>query len=485
MESSSDSGHELAMTDMKRKLILSDAAIEAFLEGCLPAFCGDSSEIRSIFKRTPTLFSGDIEFGLAFVTTNIVGSIHVQEDGAFHAGVSVEASAEGIEADGTAMIDNSEHKKIIGRGIIGVHVYFFHLVKTKKNPFIRIKDQFPIRKSHDEQLQHLLGTMASKIRRKITDSKPPTSRGLVLAEGYESSGDYRRDITTLEELADEEAEFQGDESTEVGQMAALRVIGENNDEEKESSGDVEGTFTRSNNVLYKSSLKDLVRIYEAINDNGTITIQGKVVDAIKPVIQGEISDSLPIMYKEELSGTPFRGDVPGWVLRAERHGKLLMLWGVSGLHGNSGIVSAYDQNDWHVRESIEYVEKADKKLIEDLKLKGFFQLHPDEADPKEVDPLQVKNGSIVLMGRHVLALKYFNAPDEAEGETVGDLCQGLPAGSALDSTAKPSDTSETVSVLETSYAAGIPPAVSNTGTDQTPPRKKSKNDDAGGMASKS
>jgi hypothetical protein len=84
VESSSDSGHELAMTDMKRKLILSDAAIEAFLEGCLPAFCGDSSEIRSIFKQTPTLFSGDIEFGLAFVTTNIVGSIHVQEDGAFH-----------------------------------------------------------------------------------------------------------------------------------------------------------------------------------------------------------------------------------------------------------------------------------------------------------------------------------------------------------------------------------------------------------------
>lgn len=60
--------------------------------------------------------------------------------------------------------------------------------------------------------------------------------------------------------------------------------------------------------------------------------------------------------------------------RAESDGKSIMLWAVSGLKGISGVVSSYDQNDRHVRESIEYVE-ADQKLIEDLKLEGFFQLH--------------------------------------------------------------------------------------------------------------
>jgi hypothetical protein len=243
---------------------------------------------------------------------------------------------------------------------------------------------------------------------------PPTSRVLLMVDGYETSGDYRQDIANLQELADEEAAFRPDESSEAEQIASLRVVGENNNDQIQSSAVIGSHVARGNNVLYTSSFEDLMRVYKAINDNGTVNIQGKVVDAIKPVMQGEISGSLPIIYKEELSGTPFCGSVPGWVLRAEPDGKLLMLYGVSGLDGNSGIVSAYDQNDWHVRESIEYVEKTDEKLIEDLKLEGFFQLHPDEADPDEVDPSQVKNGSIVMMGRHVLALKYFNGLDEDE-----------------------------------------------------------------------
>ena len=472
VNSSSDSGHVMAMTGMEWKSLPPTDTTTDFLEDCLLAFCESSAEIRSTFSRKPTRFSGNIEYGLAFVTTSIVGTVHVQEDGAFHAGASLHAGAEGLEADGTAMIGGSEQKKFIGKGIIGVHTYFFHLVKTIKKPTIRIKDQFPIMKSHDEQLQYLLGTMASKIRRKVTGPKPPTSRGLLMMDGYETSGDYRRGIANLEELADEEAAFRRDEVSEAKQMASLRIVGESNDDQKQSSGDIGDRYTRSNNVLYTSSFEDLMRIYEAIKDNGTINIQGKVVDAIKPVLQGEISDSLPIIYEEELSGAPPCGSVPGWVLRADPHGKLLMLWGVSGLNGNSGIVSAYDENDWHVRESIEYVEKADAKLIEDLKLEGFFQLHPDEADPEEVDPSQVKNGSVMMMGRHVLALKYFNAHDEAEDEDVSNLHQASLASGVLHS-------ASTSTVPETSSRAGILPVVTNAGTDQTPPRKKLKSEEAG------
>jgi len=346
---------------------------------------------------------------------HVVGSIHVQEASAFRAGVALEASAEGVGADGTATTDASETKSLIGRGVVGIRIYFFHLVKTKNNPTIRMKQHFPVRESHDKKLQYLFGSMATKIRRKIIDSKPPISRALVMAESYESSGDFQQDIATLEELADEEADaFQRrDEPMAVEYIASLRIVGETNADGKLSSGSWEGKFARSNNALYWSSLEDLKRIYKAIKDHGTVSIKGKVADTIKPVIQGQILDSLPIMYKEDLSGTCPRGGVPSWVLRADQDGNLLTLWGVSGLDLNSGIVSAYDQNQWHVRESIEYVKKEDKKLIEDLKLEGFFQLHPDEVDPEEVDPLQVKNGSVVMMGRHFLGLKRFDAPDEA------------------------------------------------------------------------
>lgn len=58
----------------------------------------------------------------------------------------------------------------------------------------------------------------------------------------------------------------------------------------------------------------------------------------------------------------------------------------------------------------------------------------------------MKNGSVVTMRRHVLALKYLYAADKAEGEDVGDFSQGLMVGSALDSAARPSDISEAASV---------------------------------------
>lgn len=56
VESSSDSGHVVAMTDMERESIPSNDKTKVFFEDCLSAFCEDSAEIKSIFKRTPTAF---------------------------------------------------------------------------------------------------------------------------------------------------------------------------------------------------------------------------------------------------------------------------------------------------------------------------------------------------------------------------------------------------------------------------------------------
>lgn len=140
---------------------------------------------------------------------------------------------------------------------------------------------------------------------------------------------------------------------------------------------------------------------------------------------------------------------------------------------HSGIVSAFDYQDWHVREAIEYVKKDNKELIEQLECEGFFRLYPNEADPAEVNIAAVEDGSIIVMGRQVLALKHFAGPDE--DEETDETSQGLSAGIVLDSKAKLSSMSEGPAAAKTSNAAaGIPPMVTNAATEQSPPRKKPK-----------
>jgi hypothetical protein len=93
---------------------------------------------------------------------------------------------------------------------------------------------------------------------------------------------------------------------------------------------------------------------------------------------------------------------------------MFMLWAVYGVEGdgsmNSGIVSAYDETHWHVRECVEYIDREDTDLINELKGQGFLEMDPSEADPEKV--ALVENGSIVMMGLHLLALKSFKHNEE-------------------------------------------------------------------------
>ena len=58
-----------------------------------------------------------------------------------------------------------------------------------------------------------------------------------------------------------------------------------------------------------------VRFHNLVKDSGTTTIGDEVIDTIKPVIWHKLVDSLPIVYKKELSGDPPSGsEIPGWVL---------------------------------------------------------------------------------------------------------------------------------------------------------------------------
>jgi hypothetical protein len=74
---------------------------------------------------------------------------------------------------------------------------------------------------------------------------------------------------------------------------------------------------------------------------------------------------------------------------------------------------------------------------------------------------QGKSGGLVVMGRHVLALKLFGL-DDAEGEDVRNLDQGSSTSGSAAIAAPFSTTSST---------AGIPPVATNT---EAPPRRKPK-----------
>ena len=476
-EATTDSGFQLNMSNMKMNSIPPMNPIKTFLEDCVLPFAEECNEIQHAFSRSPTMLSGDIEYGVAFVTTTVTGKTYAAERDAFHAGAELKLSDKGdiIEATSNVAIDGSKQVYSIGSGVVGVLVHFILLVKTKHNPTVRIKDSFPVRKSHDKNLQYVLGSMATKIRRKIVGPRRAPVQGLAMAEGYDSTGNYRQDITTLAGLADDQAYAAMDMEVEQTHTASLRIIGESDARGQDPSGEFGDLFARSNNVLYHSTIEDLEAICESIHNHGTVAIGGHIVDGIKPVIKVNFEESLPVVYDRKLSGALDSGCVPGWVLRAERGGKLIMLWKVSGVEQSSGIVTAY-QNDWHVRESREYLDAGNTAQIDKLESEGFFQLDPAEADPKEVEIAQLESGSLVMMGRQLLALKQF------KGDEVNDIAQESLTTSAPGSSAAasfPTESSETPdasTVLTSSFGQSILPVVTNARTEQTPPGKKSKNE---------
>lgn len=488
----SQAGYTMHLTELKAKKIeLRISTSIALLMACVLPFCEDSGAIMEVFdRREPTRFSGSIDYGLAFVTTCITGKVHIQEGTASRTVASTNASAEGVEASAMAAVESSEEGEQLGGGVVGVAVYFFHLYKSKNSmndahQGIRIRDHFGIQSADDTRLKDLLGSWAGRIRRKYIGPRKPPSIGLALAEDYHMGVSFSGDIDSLIQLADE----QGLESTQSlgdapeGEAAAtlissLRLVGgESGDQKVPADEPFPRRYTRSNNVLHEGTLVEFERIHNEIRVDGFSIVRGRKVDAIKPAVKVEISDSLPILYRAEHSGIPSSGgSVPGWVLRAVPGGKLFMLWGVTGLDGDDsmhpGIVSAYDETDWHVRECIEFVDKDDTALIEELKGEGFLPMDPSEADPVElplkVDIAMVTDGRYVMMGLHLLALKNFHLEEEdseEEGEDGAVFCQGVAEGSAVSSASLPG----------TSYGA-IPPTVTNYSTTDSPQRKKPRGD---------
>jgi hypothetical protein len=248
--------------------------------------------------------------------------------------------------------------------------------------------------------------------------------------------------------------------------------GLNEDDRKTPDADFGQEYKCSDNVMYHASLARMESIRREIGTNGTVTIRGQVFNGIKPAIQVEFTDSLPITYRKELSGASDDEEIPNYVLRGDERGDMFTLWEVSEIENKNGSIVTAHEEHWCVRETIEYVDQGNHKLIGELEAVGFARLHQDEADSDEVDLSEVKNGKLLIMGRQILTKTAFNADDE---DGVDDLDQGQSSGGVA-SVHRTLDTSEAVpATTSPAPAPGMPPAVTANSTGPTPPRKKPKN----------
>lgn len=495
---SADSDYVVAWRKMSVKKIETTMENTDVIQDCLLDFCRNSASIDSHFKQAGTLATGTVHMGVGIVTSNFNGNLFVQDAKEFHVASSAAVTdpGTGIEVvDVSAGFDNASKRKMYGAGTIGVHVQFYHLKKTRMNPKIRIKESFPIYSNESDCLGYLLGSWSAAVRRALEPNAQEANdaevaRGLAVHEDYPMGGNFAGVMQLLIQEADDDTTMhvipEGTDSNcvaslrEVGLDGGAQVLEENS--QQDPAGWLGQFYERSRNVMYYAPLERMMAISQDIGNNGTVTIDGRVFDGIKPAIKVEFTGSLPIVYKQELSGAVKDDKIPGYVLRGNEQGGMFTLWEVAGLENKNGsIVTANKAADWCVRETIEYVAQGNQERVGELEAAGFARLHQDEADADEADVSALENGELLIMGRQILAKTGFFADDpddsdEESTESISEPDQGQSLA-GVPSVHRRLDTSEAASTTTApGPAPEVPPTVTASSTGlASPPRKKPKN----------
>ena len=165
---SATSHYDLHMTRMSKTSIALTKGVEDFLKDCIPDFCDYSPDIRAGFQRNQTrlnLMSENISCGVAFVTSYITGSVYVKVTDFNNVNGSVDAgiASAGVDAEG------GRDRTIDSDGIVGIRVYFVHLVKNEKlnSDSLKILSVSPVNKNNGKQLKRTLKRITAKCFMKI------------------------------------------------------------------------------------------------------------------------------------------------------------------------------------------------------------------------------------------------------------------------------------------------------------------------------
>ena len=162
--------YNMNISSMKMTSVDDTPEVGALLERCVGEFCNYSDGIRHVFQQTSTFnFNENIQYGLAFVTSVITGSMNISE-ASTNSGNAGATAAVPVVGDGDGDGDVRAYRNSSNiSGVVGIRVYFIHLVKenTGMNPGnIRIKASFPVSRSNDKYLTDALRTKSQKNKKR-------------------------------------------------------------------------------------------------------------------------------------------------------------------------------------------------------------------------------------------------------------------------------------------------------------------------------
>ena len=252
--------------------------VEIFLRKCIPKFCDHSTDIRSVFQQSEKnnrWYGGyeSIEFGLAFVTTYIEGSVEVREAGTRSGGFGFGGMfAEVFKGNAGLNNDASTNGDYDGRGIVGIRVYFAHLVKENNYP-IKIEGIFPVSKSNDKRLKKALDSITAKGFKKIRKGLGRTADSEIMAMRIENDieEEFFDAYTSLRGLFESNVDITVSNTDQPGCSASLSTVNSNSDDDDpygndggdwfscakiedpttaSGNGILGSNYTNSNNVLY-------------------------------------------------------------------------------------------------------------------------------------------------------------------------------------------------------------------------------------------
>ena len=120
------------------------------------------------------------------MTSYITGSIDVTENDNNNrkGGGAVGNKDSGADAGGET------NRKITSSGIVGIRVYFVHLVKNEKeyDGLIKIKNVFPVNNNESEKLKSTFKRINAKGFRKLF--RPRDSEGIVMFRIYDTNEEF-------------------------------------------------------------------------------------------------------------------------------------------------------------------------------------------------------------------------------------------------------------------------------------------------------
>lgn len=409
-------GVKFDLKDITMKTLEASRGFEGLVLDNLNDFCNANLSLRSDLTVRPSFATGRLDLIMGFVVctydatcifSEIVSGASTAASIAVAApGIANEAVAVGAHQATTAVQKQESPLK----GTVGARFFVLHLVKTVAKPDeLFVSNKFVVIKNNDSRLDlALAATVGQKFKRMVA-GRPQRRRFLLVPDPIHDSSNFDEAVGQQQQAARLTGIGQslgvGEFADESGLGAVILNVDRaqplSDNERLEENQTVRETFEGSWKWVFTAPIAKLTRIFESLKRGSRVSLCGAQVLSMDPAFPVNGEELLPIVYRPKPS---HQGEtIPGTVVRYEE--SAIILCPVDGVEEIGKVVTKFDQ-EWYVREAVVYIRKDDNAEQERLRGLGFFELHPDEADPRETAGREP--GSFAVFGRQELAMRYDN-----------------------------------------------------------------------------